>query len=140
MGDIEMLFTVTTLDKRNDKSIVHSVRIILSEHGVQAGVLAMSFDDYLNENDGNWADLLKQSVADTVRNMSREFLKRKGITDISDDLLRSGNLSLKWMENDQMVETPGGVAGESLGDLIERFESNHDSQNKMFVEAELTLK
>ena len=104
-----------------------------------ASIQENSVDDLHNGNNGSWADLLNQSVDDTVRNMYREII-RKIMNEDPVGLLQSGNLTFKWMENDQFVKIPGRVASTSLGDLIQQFELSHANQNEMFVNSLLTLK
>ena len=127
----------------------------LNEHnGNVSDLQEISVDDYLNRNDRNWANLQEISedalfnrnddiceVRDTVRNMFRELIRMKELSDIPDNLVDSGDFSLKWKENDRLVPIPGvEVAGTSIADLIERFHSNHVGQNVMVVNSLLTLK
>ena len=135
MGDFKMTFAITIIDNRNSKSIVHSVSFYLNENeSIEAGILAETKDDFRNENagilaglqtksvadllngnDGSWEDLLKQSVDVTIKNMFRELIQMEKISNIPDILIETGDFSLEWMENDQMVEIPAGVlAGTTL--------------------------
>ena len=118
-----MTFAITLIDNRNGTSFVHSVSFYLNENdSIKAGKLEKVTDlqtksvaDLLNRNDGSWADLLKQSVDVTVKNMFRELIRMKEISNIPDSLIETGDFSLEWRENDQMVEIPAGVlAGTSL--------------------------
>ena len=112
-------------------------------------------DDLLNGNwkvlDGNWDVLARQSVADTVRNMFIELVKKKGLPGISNNLIDSSDVSYwrrQWMEGsgDDMIGnvnvdeiTNDVVGGLSLADLIGRFKLSNAIQNNMFVTSLLTL-
>ena len=153
----KLIFTITILDIRNAKHIVHSTRFWLNVNGViKADVLEISAEDFhngnsgtwsdmqtksivyfLDGNDGNWADLLNQSVDDTVRNMYREII-RKIMNEDPVGLLQSGNFTFRRMENDRLVPVSGG-AGASFGNLIDCFKSNHLGHNVMFVASLLVL-
>ena len=158
MGDFEITFAISILDKRNDGPIVHASDYVLYvNNDVWARFLTQNEDDFLNGNfpaansqnveersvvdllngnDGNWADLLNQNVDVTVRNIFRKLI-RKNMNEDPDGLL-PGDLSIWWKENNQKVRMPGGVASTSFGDLIEQLK--HDGQNEMFVGSALVLK
>ena len=155
----KLIFTITIHDIRNAKHIVHSTRFWLNVNGaIKADVLEISAEDFhsgnsgnwsdmqtknvvdfLNGNDGSWEDLLKQSVDVTVRNMFRELIRMKELTDIPDNLIDSGEILCKWKQNNILVEIPGGVGGVPLADLIERFNLNLRWRTVMFVESSFTV-
>ena len=155
----KLIFTITILDIRNAKHIVHSTRFWLNVNGViKADVLEISAEDFHNEKsgtwsdmqtksvadflngkDGSWEDLLKQSVDDTVRNMFRELIRMKELTDIPDDFIDLGEIFCKWKQNNILVEIPGGVAGIPLADLIERFKLNLRCKTVLRVESSFTV-
>ena len=119
-----------------------TVTYFLNENdGIWADLQKKGEEDFLNENDGNWTDLLEQSADDTIRNMFRVLIQMKDIPDSPDDLFQSGDLSLILKgKKRQVVEVPGGAAGTSLANLIERFKKSKISQDEMVVTSLLSLK
>ena len=159
MGDLKMTFAISILDKRNDEPTLHAANFILNENvGIWACFMTINDDekvddylngsfpdleersvvDLLNGNDGNWADLMKQGVEDTVRNIFHKLI-RENMNEDPDGLLQR-DLSIWWKENDQRARMPGVLAGTSLGDLIEKLTLNHNGQNEMFFYSVLVLK
>ena len=135
----------TSADKRA-KTVTYFGRKLTENDGIKVGDLDISADDFLDGNngrfpqkksvvDGSWANLLKLSVDDAVRNMFRELM---WIKSIPSNLIGLSDIEFQWKEND--VEIPGGVAGRSVADLINLFRLNHASQNEMFATSLFVLR
>ena len=108
MGDFEMIFAISIYDNRKDGTIRHAANFLLNKN-VGVWIRLLTQNDFLNKDvlnynfpdleertvadlfngdDGNWADLMKQSVDDTVRNMFRELIWMKDLPESPDDLFQ----------------------------------------------------
>ena len=158
MGQVKIYFAIAILDNRKDKCLVHAANCYLKENEeIKMSWLEISAEDFHNGNDGKWsdlqtktvadlsenggiwADLLKQSVDATVRNMFRELIRMKDLPDIPEDLLQSSVISFTWKKYSQMVHIGPRVVQGSVGNLFRRFKSCHNEEDVMAVACSLTL-